>query len=213
MNLMKRHLLILLALAAGFVAKGQDTASHVEFEISSGLTHWYNYPALGRDGVATAASLTVPTSALGIHWRRNDISLGLRYSYSQIKMESAEARLHDFGFSARYHVPIAPRFEYFAGATIGLAMLHHVADSVVASSNAFGLSSAIESGIRCYLNDYISLDLHVSVETLALAREGIMGAGFAAGLSIGIPPKKKTLNMPAELIRHDKPLDLACYDR
>ena len=224
--------IILAALVVAAAAGAQEALPYsFTAEASVGLTRFINQPALSLTADATPQySALTPTIMVGLTNGRN--TFGLRYSLTSVNTAATglheTVRLHEASLLYRRSMPLAPRVELFGGVSAGLA----VADNEVApggdrrSIYRYGITLGAEMGVRYRVSEWTSIYASVGVGYTALGGSGVsLPADYAkqvhgaaatvratGGISIVIPPKRETLNMPAELVRNSEPLQLARYE-
>lgn len=221
----------LLTVAVGMQAQEQKKPWSLDYEVGLGISKFHNYSALSLTDDATA-SYTAPTASFTLGMRRNDgFSLGLRYSNTTINTAAAglseTATLHNFSLVVRRSAMLSEHVELYGSATLGFAILHNhlVYGGDDLDRNRYGMSSGLEAGLRYYFNKNAYFFISASIGAVSgLSKKNDLPAGLLeqtrtstassnlmGGFGIGLKPKVKKLNMPAEVIDRKESLQMAHY--
>ena len=225
---MKKHILLIMAVATALNIAAQDDKYHFTIETSAGLARYYNYSPLSlvEDAKGT---YTAPTLSLSLGVRKNSNEFGLRYRLTNVRTSALalgeSVDIHDISLLYRRSAMVSPRLELFGGVATGLSIINNHMAKVALEGTRHGLNIGFETGLRYYLGDYTYLSLTVGLDAThtfvshnripdgydpQTGRILISGRGMG-GICIGIPPKVKKIKMPAALIiEGDGPI-LACY--
>ena len=229
---MKKTIILTAAVMAACTLGAQEALPNsFTAELGVGVTRFINQPALSLTTDATPQySALTPTLMVGMSNGRN--TFGLRYSLTSVNTAATSlretVRLHEVSLLYRRSVQVAPRVELFGGVSAGLAIADNEVDldGNLRSVYRYGLAVGAEMGVRYRVSEWTSLFANIGVGYTALSGSGVsLPADYAkqvhgaaatvratGGISIGIPPEQKTLNMPAELVRNSEPLQLARYE-
>lgn len=227
---MKRITIIAATLAVVLSAHGQERKWHLESEVGFNVTHYFNYPALSalQDD---ADGYTGLTAAFDLGLRHKDGAyFGLRYENTNVFTGNLaldeRAVVHNLSLVIRHSAMLTESLELQFGATLGLAILHNAFafGGKDYSLNRYGFSGGLELGLRYYVDEsfFFSLSAGVGginglsdaldIPTLSRqTRSTAASAHIGGGIGFGFRPKVKKLNMPAEVIKRKKPLQLAYY--
>lgn len=223
--------MVLLALAAGMHAQNEERHWSLDYEAALGISRFHNYSALSLLEDATT-SYTAPTAQFTLGLRRDDgFSLGLRYSNTTVNTAAAglteTAKLHNFSVVVRRSAMLSDHVELYGSATLGFAILHNhlVYGGDDLDRNRYGMSSGLEAGLRYYFGKDAYFFISAGMGAVeGLSKKNGLPAGLApqtrtsttssslmGGFGIGLKPKVKRLNMPAEVIERREPLQMAYY--
>lgn len=201
LNRTLRLLPLLLALASGTVASAQATPWQPFGELSAGVTKF--------------RSATLPTYGVTVGLRHGDLTLGLRYRLSPSPLKEFEP-VRDLSLMLQTGTTLAPRLELFGGVATGFAIQHSqlLYDRPFGNGNTMALQAEVNLGIRYYLSETVALTFNVGAGVRMTGAEWRKMASqlpydprtihtyvtATGGVSIGIPPRVKKVNLPPQLI-------------
>ena len=229
-----KQTIILAALAMAALSLNAQERRPYSFnaEAGIGITTFINQPTLSltTDAMPQNTALT-PSVTVGLSNGSN--TFGLRYSHTSANTAATNLRervgIHEVSLIYRRSVQVAPRVELFGGMSAGMA----VADNELPLDGSrrniyrYGITLGAEIGMRYHISEWKSLFASIGMSYSAFGGshvglpvdyvKHVHGAATTVrttgGISIGIPPKQKSLNMPATLVRNSKPLQLAHYEK
>lgn len=229
---MKKTIILMAAMTVAATLQAQEHAPYsFTAEAGIGITHFINQPVLSLSTDATPQySALTPTVMVGLSNGGN--TFGLRYGLTSVRTPSTSMRevanLHETSILYQRTVELAPRVELFGGVSAGIAIADNELDlnGERRSVYRYGLTLGAEMGLRYRISEWISLYASVGVGYTHLSggkvdlpgdfAKQVHGAAAlvrtTGGIRIGIPPKKRALHMPAELVRNSLPLQLAHYE-
>lgn len=196
------HLLpLLLALASCGIVSAQVSQWQPFGELSAGVTHF--------------KGITLPTYGATVGLRHGDLTLGLRYRHSDSPLKEAEP-IHDLSLLLQTSTTLAPRLELFGGVATGFAIQHSqlLYGNPLGNGNTMALNAEVNLGIRYYVAENVALTFNVGAGVRMTGDDWRKLASqlpydprtvptyttAMGGVTIGIPPKVKKLNLPPQLI-------------
>lgn len=204
LTLTHRLLPLLLAVATCGIASAQETHWQPFGELATGVT------ASPRWGIKAA-----PTYSALLGLRKDNLTLGLRYRYTHSPLHEAEP-IQDVSLLLQSSLSLAPRLELYGGVATGFAIQHNqlLYNKPLSDGNTLAISTEINLGIRYYVSENVALTFNVGAgvrmsgdDWRKLAsqlpydpRTIPTYANAMSGISIGIPPKVKKINLPSQLI-------------
>lgn len=229
---MKRIVIVIVSLLTAVVVTAQTGNDwHLTFGAELGVTNYFNYPRLSLNG-GVERSYTAPTASFSLGLRDSNMSVGLRYSLTDIRtgMGDENVAMNDISIMVQRSTMIAPRLELFGGVAIGFALqqnrFSHNGDYL--SATHYGISAAFEAGVRYYLSDNVFLFAKAGIGSTMMFDHNLglppdidvsqhRGITYAmesttVGFGIGFNPRVKKINMPSVLIDHDNRYLLASYN-
>lgn len=208
-----RLLPLLLTVATCGFASAQETQWQPFGELSAGVTHF--------------KSTSLLTYGATIGMRHDDLTLGLRYRYAHSPLKEAEP-MHDLSLLLQTSTQLAPRLELFGGVATGFAIQHSqlLYNTPLGKEDRLALQAEVNLGIKYYLSENVALTFSVGVGTRMSANDWRkLGSQLpydprtiptyttaTGGVTIGIPPKVKKLNLPPQLIVDGKAPILTAYN-
>ena len=159
---MKKHILLIMAVATALNIAAQDDKYHFTIETSAGLARYYNYSPLSlvEDAKGT---YTAPTLSLSLGVRKNSNEFGLRYRLTNVRTSALalgeSVDIHDISLLYRRSAMVSPRLELFGGVATGLSIINNHMAKVALEGTRHGLNIGFETGLRYYLGDYTYLSL------------------------------------------------------
>ena len=211
------HLLaLMLALATCGIASAQESVWQPFGELAAGIT------ASPRPGIKAA-----PTYSAMLGLRKDNLTLGLRYRYSHSPLHEAEP-IQDVSVLLQTSTTLAPRLELFGGVATGFAIQHSqlLYNTPLGKESRLALQAEVNLGIKYYLSENVALTFNVGAGVRMSGDDWRKLAtqlpydprtiptyvNTMGGISIGIPPKVKKINMPSQLIVDGKAPILTAYD-
>ena len=211
------HLLpLLLILATCGIATAQETLWQPFGELTAGVT------ASPRWGIKAA-----PTYSAMLGLRKDNLTLGLRYRYSHSPLHEAEP-IKDVSLLLQTSTTLTPHLELYGGVATGFAILHSqlLYNKPLNDGNTLALNAEVNMGIRYYISENVALTFNVGAGVRMSGDDWRKLAtqlpydprtiptyiNTMGGISIGIPPKVKKINMPSQLIVDGKAPILTAYD-
>ena len=207
----RKTIFLLLALAAGTVA-AQEASWQPFGELSAGVTKF--------------KTVTLPTFGATVGIRHGDLSLGLRYRYSPSPLHEA-VPVQDVSLLLQTSTTLAPRLELYGGVATGFAIHHSqlLYDKPLADGKPLAMTAEVNLGIRYYVSSNVALTFNMGA---GVRMSGDDWRKLAAqlpydprtiptyttamgGVTIGIPPKVKKLNIPSQLVVEGKAPILTAY--
>ena len=193
---MKKHLLLVLALLGGAVSAQPDG--------------WRPFAEL-QAGLLTSRHATTPVFGATLGLRNSHLGVGLRYRSSLSPLHEAEP-VRDLSLMVQYSQPLAPRLELYGGVATGFALEHMRLAS--GKATPLQLCTELNLGLRYYVSDNIAITFSLGYgvrpggsDWASLAKQLPYDprtipthATATGGVSIGIPPKTKKINLPQQLI-------------
>ena len=196
----RKTIFLLLALAAGTVA-AQESSWQPFSELSAGITKF--------------KTVTLPTYGATFGLRSDDLTLGLRYRYSPSPLHEA-VPVHDVSLLLQTSTHLTPHLELYGGVATGFAIQHSqlLYKKPLNEDNTLMFSTEIDLGIRYYLTENVALTFNVGAGARLSANDWRALANqmpydprtiptfvtATCGITIGIPPKVKKINLPSQLI-------------
>ena len=196
-----RILPLLLSIATCGFASAQETQWQPFGELSAGVTKFRN--------------VTLPTYGAAVGLRHGDLTLGLRYRHSGSLLKEAEP-IHDLSLLLQTGTQLAPRLELFGGVATGFAIQHSqlLYNQPLGTGKTMALSAEVNLGIRYYLSESVALTFNGGAGVRMTGADWRKMASqlpydprtiptyvtATGGVSIGIPPKVKKINLPPQLI-------------
>lgn len=194
-------LFLLLTLATCGITTAQETTWQPFGEFSAGVTHF--------------KGITMPTYGATIGLRHGDLTLGLRYRHSHSPLKEAEP-IHDLSLLLQTSTQLAPRLELFGGVATGFAIRHSqlLYNTPLGKESHLALQAEVNLGIKYYLSENVALTFNVGAGVRMTDDDWRKLAAqlpydprtiptyttAMGGVTIGIPPKVKKLNMPSQLV-------------
>lgn len=208
-----RYLPLLLALAACGIASAQETQWQPFGEITAGVTKF--------------KTTTLPTYGVAVGLRHDDLTIGLRYRIAPSPLHEATP-VQDVSLMLQSSTTLTPHLELFGGVATGFAIQHSqlLYNNPLRDGNVTALNAEVNLGIRYYISENVALTFNVGagvrmtgddwrklVSKLPYDPRTIPTyANAMGGISIGIPPKVKKINLPPQLIVEGKSPILATYN-
>lgn len=196
-----RILPLLLSIATCGFASAQETQWQPFGELSAGVTHFKR------------TSLLTYGTTIGM--RHDGLTLGLRYRHSPSPLKEFEP-VRDLSLLVQTGTALAPRLELFGGVATGFAIQHSqlLYNQPLGTGKAMALSAEVNLGIRYYLSETVALTFNVGAGVRMTGADWRKMASqlpydprtiptyvtATGGVSIGIPPKVKKINLPPQLI-------------
>ena len=207
-----RILPLLLSIATCGFASAQETQWQPFGELSAGVTHF--------------KGISMPTYGAAIGLRHGDLTLGLRYRHSDSPLKEAEP-IHDLSLLLQTSTQLAPRLELFGGVATGFAIQHSqlLYNNPLGKDNTMALNAEVNLGIRYYVSENVALTFNVGAGIRMTGDDWRKLASqlpydprtiptyttATGGVTIGIPPKVKKVNLPPQLIVDGKAPILTAY--
>lgn len=190
---MKKHLLLALALLGGALSAQPD-----------GLQPFVELQA----GLLSSRQAATPVLGATLGLRSSHLGVGLRYRSSLLPLHEAEP-VRDLSLMVQYSRQLAPRLELYGGVATGFALEHMRLASPEAAP--LQLCAELNLGLRYHVSDHMALTFNlgygVRTDWATLAKQLPYDprtlptyATATGGVSIGIPPKVKRINLPRQLI-------------
>lgn len=194
-----RILPLLLSIATCGFASAQETQWQPFGELSAGVTRF--------------KGISMPTYGATIGLRHGDLTLGLRYRHSGSPLKEAEP-IHDLSLLLQTGTQLAPRLELFGGVATGFAIQHSqlLYGNPLGKDNTMALNAEVNLGIRYYVSENVALTFNVGAGIRMTGDDWRKLASqlpyrtiptyttATGGVTIGIPPKVKKVNLPPQLI-------------
>lgn len=209
----RRLLALLLALAISGIASAQETQWQPFGELTAGVTKY--------------KGVTLPTYGATLGLRTDNLTLGLRYCYSRSPLHEAEP-VQDLSLLLQTSTTLAPRLELYGGVATGFAIQHSqlLYNKPLNDGNTLALSAEVNLGIRYYISENVALTFNVGAGVRMSGDEWRKLAtqlpydprtiptyvNTMGGISIGIPPKVKKINLPPQLIVDGSAPILTAYE-
>ena len=213
LNRALRLLPLLLALTSGTVASAQDTPWQPFGELTAGVTK------------LKTSTLSTYGATLGL--RHDDLTLGLRYRYAHSPLKDAEP-IHEVSLLLQKNFAVAPRLELFGGVATGFAIQHSqlLYNQPLSGDHTMAFSAEMNVGIRYFVAENVALTFSVGVGTRMSGDDWRKLASqlpydprtiptyttALGGVTIGIPPRVKKVNLPPQLIVDGSVSILTHYD-
>lgn len=194
-------LFLLLTLAYCSIASAQETPWQPFGELTAGVTK--------------IKTVTLPTFGATVGIRHGDLSLGLRYRYSPSPLHEA-VPVQDVSLLLQTGTTLAPRLELYGGVATGFAIQHSqlLYDKPLADGNPLTMTAEVDLGIRYYVSGNVALTFNVGAGVRMSGDDWRKLASqlpydprtiptyvnTMGGVTIGIPPKVKKLNLPPQLV-------------
>ena len=166
-------------------------------------------------GVTRFKNTAFPSYGASIGMQKDNLAVGLRYRISPSPLHEFEPA-QDVSLMFQTSGNIAPHLELYGGLATGFAIQHSqlLYDKPLSDNKIPALNAEINMGIRYYVAENVALTFNIgagcrlsSNEWQALAKQlpydprtfptFVTATG---GIVIGIPPKVKKVNLPAQLI-------------
>ena len=211
---MKKHstLFLLLTLATCGMASAQETSWHPFGELSAGVTYYSSNQSFTH---SSNRPLALSTYGATIGFRKDNLTLGLRYRHMDSPLKEAEP-IHDLSLLLQTSTTLAPRLELFGGVATGFAIQHSqlLYNKPLNDGNTLALSAEVNLGIRYYVSENVALTFNVGAGVRMTGDDWRKLASqlpydprtiptyvnTMGGITIGIPPKVKKINLPPQLI-------------
>ena len=197
-NSILRLLPLLLALAIGGIASAQETQWQPFGELTAGITKY--------------KGVTLPTYGAALGLQTDGFTVGLRYRHTDRSPLHEAEPMHEVSLMLQHNIRLSPQLELYGGVATGFAIDH--------SQKEFGLSKyptlsgEVDLGVRYYVSENVALTFSVGMgvrmggnDWRALAKQLPYDprtiptyTTATGGVSIGIPPKTKKINLPARFI-------------
>lgn len=211
--LLPRLLPLLMALAICGTTSAQET-------------QWQPFGELSA-GISTFKEVSLPTYSATFGLRHGDLTLSLRYRHTDSPLKEAEP-IHDLSLLLQSSTALSPRFELFGGVATGFAIQHsqQLYNNPLGNSNTMALNAEVNLGIRYYVAENVALTFNVGAGIRMTGDDWRKLATqlpydprtiptyttAMGGVSIGIPPKAKKVNLPPQLIVDGKAPILTAYE-
>lgn len=208
-----RLLPLLLALASCGFATAQETQWQPFGELTAGITRF--------------KGTTLSTYGATIGLRKDNLTLGLRYRHTDSPLKEAEP-IHDLSLLLQTSTTLAPRLELFGGVATGFAIQHSqlLYGNPLGNGNTVALNAEVNLGIRYYVAENVALTFNVGAGVRMTGDDWRKLASqlpydprtvptyttAMGGVTIGIPPKVKKLNLPSQLIVDGQAPILTAYN-
>lgn len=205
-------LFLLLTLAYCSIATAQETTWQPFGELTAGVTKF--------------KTITLPTYGATIGLRNDNLTLGLRYRYAHSPLKEVEP-IHDLSLLLQSSTTLAPRLELFGGVATGFAIQHNQLSysTPLSGKSITALQAEVTLGIKYYLSENVALTFNLGAGVRMTGNDWrklasqlpydprtiptyVNGMG---GVTIGIPPKVKKINLPSQLIVDGKAPILTAY--
>ncbi|MBR6291947.1 MAG: hypothetical protein IKR33_04000 [Bacteroidales bacterium] len=205
-------LFLLLTLAYCSIATAQETTWQPFGELTAGVTKF--------------KTTTLPTYGATIGLRNDNLTLGLRYRFAHSPLKEAEP-IHDLSLLLQSSTTLAPRLELFGGVATGFAIQHNQLSysTPLSGKSITALQAEVNIGIKYYLSENVALTFNLGTGVRMTGNDWrklasqlpydprtiptyVNGMG---GVTIGIPPKVKKINLPSQLIVDGKAPILTAY--
>ncbi|MBQ8703526.1 MAG: hypothetical protein IJ524_04025 [Bacteroidales bacterium] len=208
-----RLLPLLLALASCGIATAQES-------------QWQPFGELTA-GVLKTKTATLPTYGATVGLRHGDLTIGLRYRLAGSPLKEAEP-MHDLSVLLQTSTSLSPRLELFGGVATGFAIQHSqlLYNRPLSGDNAMAFSAEVNLGVRYYVAENVALTFSIGVGSRLAGddwrklvsqlpydpRTIPTYATAMGGVTIGIPPRVKKINLPPQLIVEGTAPILTAYD-
>lgn len=170
---------------------------------------WQPFTEL-QAGAIRSGHIALPTYGATLGLRADDVSIGLRYRATDRSPLHDSEPLHEVSILLQKSVAVAPRLELYGGVATGFAFEH----ARLTGDKAMAVSAELNLGLRYYLSDHVALTFNLGCgarlngsDWAALAKQLPYDprtiptyTTATGGISIGIPPKTKKINLPQQLI-------------
>ncbi len=205
-------LFLLLTLAYCSIASAQETTWQPFGELTAGVTKF--------------KATTLPTYGATIGLRNDNLTLGLRYHYAHWPLKEVEP-IHDLSLLLQTSTTLAPRLELFGGVATGFAIQHNQLSysTPLSGKSITAMQAEVTLGIKYYLSENVALTFNLGAGVRMTGNDWrklasqlpydprtiptyVNGMG---GVTIGIPPKVKKINLPSQLIVDGKAPILTAY--
>ena len=205
-------LFLLLTLAYCSIATAQETTWQPFGELTAGVTKF--------------KTTTLPTYGATVGLRHDNLTLGLRYRFAHSPLKEAEP-IHDLSLLLQTSTTLAPRLELFGGVATGFAIQHNQLSysTSLSGKSITALQAEVTFGIKYYLSENVALTFNLGAGVRMTGNDWrklasqlpydprtiptyVNGMG---GVTIGIPPKVKKINLPSQLIVDGKAPILTAY--
>lgn len=201
MKLMRRTFFLLLALSSVGLANAQTSQLQPYGELTAGATRF--------------RTAVLPTYSAAVGLQGDGLAVGLRYRYAASPMKEADVS-HDVSLLVQHNARLAPRLELFGGVATGFAVQHSrlLYEKPFAAGYIWTLNAEVDLGLRWYVSENVALTLNVGAGYRLTAHEWRSLSNrlpydprsvptfvtATGGVSIGIPPRQKRLNLPPQLV-------------
>ena len=208
-----RFLPLLLAMASCGIASAQETQWQPFGELTAGITKY--------------KGITLPTYGATVGLRHGDLTLGLHYRYSGSPLKESEP-IHDLSLMLQTSTALSPRLELYGGVATGFAIQHSqlLYNNPLGKDNILALQAEVNLGIRYYVAENVALTFNVGAGVRMSGDDWRKLASqlpydprtvptyttAMGGVTIGIPPKVKKLNLPSQLIVDGQAPILTAYN-
>ena len=219
-----RLLPLLLAMGSCGIVSAQETSWQPFGELTAGVT----YLKPGHSATQSLGhTLALPTYGATIGLRHDDLTLSLRYRHTTSPLKEAEP-MHDLSLLMQTSTTLAPRLELFGGVATGFAIQHSqlLYGNPLGKDNILALQAEVNLGIRYYVAENVALTFNLGAGvrmtgddwrkmTSQLPYDPRTIPTYTTamgGITIGIPPKVKKLNLPPQLVVDGKAPILTAYN-
>ena len=219
-----RLLPLLLALASCGFATAQETQWQPFGELTAGVTYYSSNQTFTH---SSNRPLALSTYGATIGLRKDNLTLGLRYRHTDSPLKEAEP-IHDLSLLLQTSTTLAPRLELFGGVATGFAIQHSqmLYGNPLGNGNTMALNAEVNLGIRYYVAENVALTFNVGAGVRMTGDDWRKLASqlpydprtvptyttAMGGVTIGIPPKVKKLNLPSQLIVDGQAPILTAYN-
>lgn len=178
-------------------------------------TQWQPFVEL-QAGVIRSGHITMPTYSATLGLRTDNTTLGLRYRQSDRSPLHESEPLREVSLMLQHNVRLTPRLELYGGVATGFAVLHsqQAYGKSFVDGGQLALSAEVNLGLRYYLSENVALTFNIGMgsrmsanDWRALAKQMPYDprtiptyTTATGGVTIGIPPKVKKINMPPQLV-------------
>ena len=207
-----RLLPLLLALTTCGIASAQETGWQPFGELTAGVTYYSSNQTFTH---SNNRPLALSTYGATIGVRKDNLTLGLRYRHMDSPLKEAEP-IHDLSLMLQTSTTLAPRLELFGGVATGFAIQHSqlLYNNPFSDKNNTALQAEVNLGIRYYVAENVALTFNVGAGIRMTGDDWRKLASqlpydprtvptyttATGGITIGIPPKVKKVNLPPQLI-------------
>ncbi|MBP5540164.1 MAG: hypothetical protein J6X88_00805 [Bacteroidales bacterium] len=195
-----RHIYRLLPLLLTLVTCGIATAQE---------TQWQPFAEL-QAGVIRSGRITMPSYSTTLGLRSDNLVLGLRYRQSDRSPLHEADPVREVSMMLQHTLQVTPRLELYGGVATGFAIEH----SRMTHGKPLTFSAEVNLGVRYYVSENVALTFNVGMgsriganDWQALAKQLPYDprtiptyTTATGGVTIGIPPKVKKVNLPSQLV-------------
>lgn len=195
-----RHTYRLLPLLLALLFCGTATAQEAQ---------WQPFAEL-QAGVLRSGRITMPTYSATLGLRSGDLTVGLRYRQSDRSPLHEAEPVREVSLLLQHTLQVAPQLELYGGVATGFAIKH----SQQAHGKPLAFSAEVNLGVRYYMSENVALTFNIGMGThmgandwQALAKQLPYDprtiptyTTATGGVTIGIPPKVKKMNLPPQLV-------------